>query len=251
MREFFASVDTALIGRKTHDQMVAWGHPAYAGMENHVFSRTRRADDGVPVRYVSADLDGFVGQLRRKPGKDLWLVGGGGLIAEISGSGARRSRDGEAVGGVSGPEVSMPGTPSRALLTVPVLLSVLWCSTGATGPSAVVQEVVADSVLLAPGQEATAGILRLTFVGVASDSRCPTDVMCVWAGNAAVEITLRLGEGPGHPYTLNTGIEPDAVDSNGFRVTLLDVQPAPRTERPIAPADYRARFRVETLADSL
>ena len=83
MREFFASVDTALIGRKTHDQMVAWGHPAYAGMENHVFSRTRRADDGVPVRYVSADLEGFVGQLRRKPGKDLWLVGGGDLIAEF------------------------------------------------------------------------------------------------------------------------------------------------------------------------
>lgn len=83
MREFFASVDTALIGRKTHDQMVAWGHPAYAGMENYVFSRTRRADDGVPVRYVSADIEEFVGQLRRKPGKDLWLVGGGDLIAEF------------------------------------------------------------------------------------------------------------------------------------------------------------------------
>lgn len=83
MREFFASVDTALIGRKTHDQMVAWGHSAYEGMDNYVFSRTRRADDGVPVQYVSADLVAFVGRLRRQPGKDLWLVGGGDLIAEF------------------------------------------------------------------------------------------------------------------------------------------------------------------------
>jgi dihydrofolate reductase len=83
MRQFFASVDTTLIGRKTHDQMVAWGHPAYEGMDNYVFSRTRRADDGVPVRFVSGDLVEFVGRLRRRPGKDLWLVGGGDLIAEF------------------------------------------------------------------------------------------------------------------------------------------------------------------------
>jgi len=83
MGEFFASVDTALIGRKTHDQMVAWGQPAYEGLTNYVFSRTRRADDGVPVTYVSNDLVSFVGALRRAPGKDLWLVGGGDLVAEF------------------------------------------------------------------------------------------------------------------------------------------------------------------------
>jgi dihydrofolate reductase len=83
MREFCATVDTALIGRKTHDQMVAWGQPAFEQMTNYVFSRTRRADDGVPITYVSGDLVGFVGTLRRQPGKDLWLVGGGDLIAEF------------------------------------------------------------------------------------------------------------------------------------------------------------------------
>ena len=83
MGEFFASVDTALIGRKTHDQMVAGGRPAFEGMTNYVFSRSRRADDGVPVEYVSSDLVSFVGTLRRQPGKDLWLVGGGDLVAEF------------------------------------------------------------------------------------------------------------------------------------------------------------------------
>jgi dihydrofolate reductase len=80
MREFFASVDTALIGRKTHDQMIAWGQPSYPGMVNYVFSRSRRADDGVPVGYVTGDIEEFVGGLRRTPGKDLWLVGGAGLV---------------------------------------------------------------------------------------------------------------------------------------------------------------------------
>lgn len=83
MREFFGSVDTALIGRKTHDQMVGLGQPAFEHMTNYVFSRTRRADDGVPVTYVSSDLVSFVGTLRRQRGKDLWLVGGGDLIAEF------------------------------------------------------------------------------------------------------------------------------------------------------------------------
>ncbi|MDH4044351.1 MAG: dihydrofolate reductase family protein [Gemmatimonadota bacterium] len=81
MKAFFATVDAALIGRKTHDQMVAWGMPAgYEGMTNYVFSRSRRADDGVPVTYVTGDLPRFVGALKRQEGKDLWLVGGAGLV---------------------------------------------------------------------------------------------------------------------------------------------------------------------------
>jgi dihydrofolate reductase len=77
---FSASVDAALIGRKTHDQMLRWGHPAYAGMINYVFSRSRRADDGVPVTYVSGELRNFVGRLKRDAGKDIWLVGGACLV---------------------------------------------------------------------------------------------------------------------------------------------------------------------------
>jgi dihydrofolate reductase len=81
MKDFFASVDTALIGRKTYDQMVGWGMPqGYDGMTNYVFSRSRRADDGVPVRHVTGDLPGFVRTLKREPGKDIWLVGGGDLV---------------------------------------------------------------------------------------------------------------------------------------------------------------------------
>ena len=81
MKAFFETVDTALIGRKTYDQMIAWGMPAgYEGMTNYVFSRCRRADDDVPVTHVTGDLPRFVGSLKRQEGKDLWLVGGAGLV---------------------------------------------------------------------------------------------------------------------------------------------------------------------------
>jgi hypothetical protein len=39
------------------------------------------------------------------------------------------------------------------------------------------------------------------------------------------------------------------VDFGGFRVTLLDLLPAPHSYQTIPPGDYRARFRVEALAE--
>src|SRR5262245_23660526 len=49
------------------------------------------------------------------------------------------------------------------------------------------------TVTLAPGQSAHAGGATVTFVGVVSDSRCPIDAMCVWAGEAmaAFQVSAR------------------------------------------------------------
>ena len=37
--------------------------------------------------------------------------------------------------------------------------------------------------------------LRIKFAAVENDSRCPSDVTCVWAGNAAVQLQLSAGRG--------------------------------------------------------
>ena len=124
------------------------------------------------------------------------------------------------------------------------------CGTSPTAPAPVAQEVLADSLQMAPGQEVVIGILRLSFLEVSGDSRCPVDVVCIWQGNAAVEIAVGVGEGPSHPRTLNTSQGTPAVDFSGFRVTLLELLPEPHAGTPIPPAGYRARFRVEVLADS-
>jgi dihydrofolate reductase len=81
IKEFLTSVDTVLIGRKTHDFMVQHGMPAYTGMKNFVFSRSKRAAvEG--VEFVTGDVATLVKGIREKSGKDLWLVGGGELTRE-------------------------------------------------------------------------------------------------------------------------------------------------------------------------
>lgn len=114
--------------------------------------------------------------------------------------------------------------------------------TGTNPPNT--QQGLQDSLVLAPGQETFVRTLRLSFLSVSADSRCPIDATCIWQGNAAVEIALGVGMGPSHPVTLNTSEgRPTAVFA-GYRVTLAALLPAPRSDRQIAPKDYRASFVV-------
>lgn len=122
------------------------------------------------------------------------------------------------------------------------------CHQPAVGPDT--QQVPGQTVILAPGQEVRVGsLLRIWFGEVLSDSRCPTDVVCVWAGNAEVQIGLALGTGPTHRFVLNTTLEPASADFGGYRVTLLALTPAPVSTRRIDPAEYRAHLRVDSIPD--
>ncbi|MDH3207356.1 MAG: hypothetical protein OEO79_12215 [Gemmatimonadota bacterium] len=101
-------------------------------------------------------------------------------------------------------------------------------------------------IVLAPGDEILVdGIFGVLFSEVTEDSRCPTDVVCVWQGNAAVVIGLTMGEGPTFPFTLNTGSGPNAATHAGHRVQLLDLTPYPRSDSAIAQRDYRAKLLIE------
>jgi hypothetical protein len=110
-----------------------------------------------------------------------------------------------------------------------------------------VQEVLADSVQLAPGGVVVVGSLRLTFLEVSGDSRCPIDAVCIWEGNAAVEVAVGLGRGVSVRQTLHTSGPQTSVYHGGYRVTLLQLLPAPRASTPTPPDAYRASFRIVTL----
>lgn len=81
-----ARCDVALMGRKTYAFMRAHGEPeGVAGLQNILFSRTwDEAAEPVPpsVRREQRPLAEVVHELRAQPGRDLWLVGGGGLVRE-------------------------------------------------------------------------------------------------------------------------------------------------------------------------
>ena len=57
--------------------------------------------------------------------------------------------------------------------------------------------------------------LRIRFVTVENDSRCPSDVTCVWAGNAAVRLQLGSGRAS-KTVTLNTSKSPSFVGETEY-----------------------------------
>jgi hypothetical protein len=98
---------------------------------------------------------------------------------------------------------------------------------------------------LAPGQrvDVQAASFQLEFVGVPGDSRCPADVVCVWAGDAIVQV--RVIDNSRAQYELHTGDAARTAAVHGqARIELVDLQPYPFSSRTIAPGDYRATLTV-------
>jgi dihydrofolate reductase/ketosteroid isomerase-like protein len=74
----FNEFDTAVMGRKTYEVLTAQGgHGALPGLEVVVFSRTLPAATHPGVRIVNDDPREVVTALKAKPGRDIWLYGGG------------------------------------------------------------------------------------------------------------------------------------------------------------------------------
>jgi hypothetical protein len=83
------------------------------------------------------------------------------------------------------------------------------------------------------------------FRGVANDSRCAVDVQCVWAGDAEVHIPVTVARAAWTSLSLHTGVEPRSVTFQSWRITLVDLKPAPRSTVRISSDSYIATLRVE------
>jgi len=83
MNEFYRSIDTVLMGRKTYEIGLKLGQTSYPGKRNFIFSRTLRQSAGTDVEFIAEDAGEFVKNLRTSPGKNVWLVGGSELIASL------------------------------------------------------------------------------------------------------------------------------------------------------------------------
>lgn len=80
-KALYNEFDTAVMGRKTYDVGKAQGASvAMPGIDVIVFSRSLKAVDDKGVRIVNDDPANVVRALKAKPGKDIWLFGGGELF---------------------------------------------------------------------------------------------------------------------------------------------------------------------------
>jgi dihydrofolate reductase len=79
-REF----DTAVMGRKTYELMESQsGDGSMPGIDVIAFSRTRTPKQLRGMRLTNEDPVAVVRELKSKPGRDIWLFGGGELFRTL------------------------------------------------------------------------------------------------------------------------------------------------------------------------
>jgi dihydrofolate reductase len=96
MTTYWKDVDTILMGRKTYDFAVSSGREASTGkrrteakageeptVRTYVFSRTLPSIDERGVELVKEDAVEFVWTLKHRPGKGIYLMGGGELAQSL------------------------------------------------------------------------------------------------------------------------------------------------------------------------
>jgi len=86
--KFFKSVDTILWGRKTYAKGIEMGMKSsqfWPGVKNYVFSRSPQKSSvpGIDFEFVSTPVKPFAQRLRKQAGKNIWMMGGGGIIASF------------------------------------------------------------------------------------------------------------------------------------------------------------------------
>jgi dihydrofolate reductase len=89
MGEFFKSIDTILWGRKTYSKGIEMGMEKGmasgfgAGIQNYVFSRQAQESKVAGFKFISEPIKAFAQGLRKMRGKDIWIMGGGEIIASF------------------------------------------------------------------------------------------------------------------------------------------------------------------------
>ena len=83
--------------------------------------------------------------------------------------------------------------------------------------------------------------LIVRFVGIESDSRCPTGSRCFWQGQVKATVSIgQNGEDLGE-FTLIKGVGQSSsaiAPIAGYEIQLLDVSPYPRQNSQLDVADY-------------
>jgi len=115
--------------------------------------------------------------------------------------------------------------------------------TAASRNNQVSRQELGRSFSMKIGESITVGELRLTFRSVEGDSRCPSDVVCVWAGDGEIALKIEQGHKAG-VAALHTTLEPKKTEWEGYTIALVGLTPERKANTGISSADYRAEILV-------
>jgi len=83
-RALFKEFDAAVMGRKTYEVMKAnGGDGMLTGLDVVVFSKSLPSRTAKGLRITNDEASSVVKALKKQPGKDIWLFGGGELFRSL------------------------------------------------------------------------------------------------------------------------------------------------------------------------
>ena len=89
LAEFWKSIDTIVMGRKTYDMAMKFVKEGKAtpgmfqGIKHYVFSRKPRKTAVEGFEFVKQPIKQFAGALRKQKGKNIFMLGGAGIIGSF------------------------------------------------------------------------------------------------------------------------------------------------------------------------
>ena len=104
------------------------------------------------------------------------------------------------------------------------------------------EEVIQISTELQLGQESHLDEVAVKFLKVTSDSRCPRQVTCIWAGEAKVLLGITVGGKYFEKEVVVSGAGAEFPLDKDFQMQVYDLRPYPETAKEIAPGDYCLSF---------
>lgn len=124
------------------------------------------------------------------------------------------------------------GTITYVMLRPSLIAALVFLSACSKTPAGSGAPALVDhEVLLELGQRADlTQDVSVQFTKVVEDSRCPANVVCVWMGNARVELQfrgLRAVAFPPESLNTNQSVGKQAVTHRYVRVELVNVEPYP------------------------
>lgn len=105
-------------------------------------------------------------------------------------------------------------------------------------------------LVLGVGQKRTVADfgMKIKFLDVIEDSRCPEGRACVWAGNAKVRISVWTGRQRPLVLEVNSTLKPQVVNYGRYEIRLAALEPRPTGDNAQpATNSYIATFTVRKL----
>lgn len=81
--EYWKTIDTVVMGRKTYEVALKMGTTSYPGVKSYVFSRILHKQPDTKVEIVADDAVQFMRTLKSQPGKGICVMGRGELAHSL------------------------------------------------------------------------------------------------------------------------------------------------------------------------